>query len=59
MNKKVKLRGKLLRYTQVVFFLGILLLLMTIGLFVIDIQAGILGLGFSVIYWLIMLSVIS
>lgn len=46
MNKKVKLRGKLLRYTQVVFFLGILLLLMTIGLFVIDIQAGILGLGF-------------
>lgn len=30
---------------------------MTIGLFVIDIQAGILGLGFSVIYWLIMLSV--
>ena len=57
MNKKVKLRGKLLRYTQVVFFLGILLLLMTIGLFVIDIQAGILGLGFSVIYWLIMLSV--
>ncbi len=57
MNKKIKLRGKLLRYTQVVIFMGILLTLMTVVLFVINLRAGFLGLVFSIIYWIITVTV--
>lgn len=53
MNKKVKLRGKLLKYTQIMVILGVLLIAMTTGLFIINWHAGFLGLGFSIIYWVV------
>lgn len=53
MKNSVKLKGRLKTYMMYSIYLGIVLLLVTIGVFLIDVQAGLLVLAFLVFYFAI------
>lgn len=52
-KQRVKLKGRIRTYLQFGFYLGFLLVLVDIGLFMIDIKAGLLTLGYIILYFLI------
>lgn len=54
-NKRVKLKGRLKIYTQTSLYLGVLLLLVDIGIYFLDVRAGLLLSGFLLLYFLLVL----
>lgn len=57
MNRKIKIRGKLRHYMQITVTLGVLLTAMTICQFFVGWKAGSISLGFTLLYWLIVMLV--
>ena len=56
MKKRIKLKGRIKTYIQFCIYLGILLVVIDIAVFLIDFRAGLLLLGFTVFYLIITLS---
>lgn len=56
MKKRIKLKGHIKTYIQFTIYLGILLAMIDIAMFLIDLRAGLLLTGFTVIYFIITLS---
>lgn len=56
MKKRIKLKGRIKSYIQFSIYLGILLLAVDIAMFMINLKAGLLLLGFSAFYFLITLT---
>lgn len=58
MKQKVKIKGHLKSYLQTTLILGILLLLVNVGIYLLDIKAGICISGFLVIYLIMMFTLL-
>lgn len=58
MKQKVKIKGHLKSYLQTTLILGILLLLVNVGIYFLDIKAGICISGFLVIYLIMMFTLL-
>ena len=56
MKKRIKLKGHIKTYIQFTIYLGILLAVIDIAMFLIDLRAGLLLSGFTVVYFIITLS---
>lgn len=56
MKNSIKLKGKLKKYLQTSIYLGILLLLVNIGIYVIDYRAGLILTCFVILYFSVTLS---
>ena len=53
MKHRIRLRGNLKTYLRWPLFFGLLFILMTVQLFSVSVKAGIMGVFYTVIYWLI------
>ena len=51
MKKRVKLKGRLKIYMQVSVYLGLLLLVVDVGIYLLDVKAGFLLMCFLVLYF--------
>ena len=56
MKKRIRLKGRIKTYLQFSIYLGILLLAIDTAVFLIDIRAGLLVLGFAIFYFSITLT---
>lgn len=56
MKKRIKLKGRIKTYIQYSIYLGILLAVINVAMFLINIQAGVILTGFTVLYFAITLS---
>lgn len=56
MKNSIKLKGRLKKYLQTSIYLGILLILVTLGIFVIDYRAGLILACFDIFYYAVVLS---
>ena len=56
MKKRIKLKGHIKTYIQFTIYLGILLVVVDIAMFLIDLRAGLLLSGFTAVYFIITLS---
>ena len=56
MKKRIKLKGHIKTYIQFTIYLGILLAVIDIAMFLIDLRAGLLLSGFTAVYFIITLS---
>ncbi len=56
MKKRIKLKGRIKTYIQFCIYLGILLMVVDVAMFLIDLRAGALLSGFTVFYFAITLS---
>ena len=56
MKKRIKLKGRIKTYIQFCIYLGILLVVVDVAMFLIDLRAGALLSGFTVFYFAITLS---
>lgn len=56
MKKRIKLKGKIKSYIMFSIYLGILLLAVDLAVFMVDVNAGFLVLGFAAFYFLITLT---
>ena len=56
MKKRIKLKGRIKTYIQYSIYLGILLAVINVAMFLINVQAGVILTGFTVLYFAITLS---
>lgn len=56
MKKRIKLKGRIKTYIQFCIYLGILLCVVDVAMFMIDVRAGALLAGYTVLYFVITLS---
>lgn len=56
MKKRIKLKGRIKTYLQFCIYLGVLLCIVDVALFVIDLRAGVLLAGYILFYFAIVLS---
>lgn len=56
MKKRIKLKGRIKTYIQYSIYLGVLLAVINVTMFLVNIQAGVLLTGFTVLYFAITLS---
>ena len=56
MKKRVKLKGRIKTYIQFGIYLGILLCVVDAAIFLVDVRAGVLLLGFTIFYLAVTLS---
>lgn len=58
MKNSIKLKGRLKKYLQTSVYLGILLVLVNLGIYVIDYRAGLILTCFAIFYFAIVLSLL-
>ena len=58
MKNSIKLKGRLKKYLQTSVYLGILLVLVNLGIYVIDYRAGLILKCFAIFYFAIVLSLL-
>lgn len=56
MKKRIRLKGRIKSYIQFSIYLGILLLFVDVAVFLINLQAGLLLTGYTIVYFIITLS---
>ena len=56
MKKRIKLKGRIKTFMQFSLYLGILLLAIDLAVFLLDVRAGALLLGYTVFYFVITLT---
>ena len=58
MKNSIKLKGRLKKYLQTSIYLGILLILVTLGIYVIDYRAGLILTCFIIFYFAVVISLL-
>ena len=58
MKNSIKLKGRLKKYLQTSIYLGILLILVTLGIYVIDYMAGLILTCFIIFYFAVVISLL-
>ncbi|MCM1191672.1 MAG: DHH family phosphoesterase [Butyrivibrio sp.] len=56
MKKRIRLKGRIKSYIQFSIYLGILLLFVDVGVLLLDLRAGLLLTGYTIVYYIITLS---
>lgn len=56
MKKRIKLKGRIKTFINFGIYLGVLLLFVDVAMYLIDLQAGLLLTGYSIVYFIITLS---
>ena len=56
MKKRIRLKGRIKSYIQFSIYLGILLLFVDVAVFLLNLQAGLLLTGYTIVYFIITLS---